>query len=274
MFRLKMNDDLVGKEYSPYLLDRISPSMVGSYLSCPLSFYYKNIAKIKLPEENLHLLFGSAVHKVIEDIYSGKENPTEAFHEIFQQHKLDPKSKLRFFEYSLLGEEMLKNYQEVYPLLDSMFGLADGNSELRFRMKIVNPVSKEESTLPLSGIVDRYCNNGRIIEYKTSATKWHADERRFKIQSRLYSLWYFTQYGKFPTEVIYIVLLKKYKKTARDKVYQIITYHPTPDDLAEAWEEVEYVIDKIEAGIFDRPTKGHMPFCDCYKFEAFLGVQS
>ena len=272
MFKLKIDETKVGRSDSSFKLDRISPSAMGSYLGCPLSFYYKYIAKVKMPEENLHLLFGSGIHKAIEDMYNGEKDPIKSFHELFVGDKLDAKSKERYFEFSLLGEEMVKNYMQLHPLLDSMYGLSDGQSELRFKMPIVNPVSEELSSVPLSGIVDRFISSGKIIEYKTSANKWSPDERRFKIQSRLYSLWYFTNSKEMIDEGIYIILLKKYKKTERDKVHQIISYKPTKEDLAEFWEEMELVLEKIEAGIFERPKKGHPPYCDCYKFEAFLGI--
>lgn len=274
MFTLTFDDTMIGKDNSSYKLDRISPSMLGSYLTCPLAFYYGYIAKIEMPTTKLHLLFGSAIHLAIENMYDGHPNPGQIFADKFKREDLDPEGQLSYQEYFLLGKEMVKNYLEFHPTIDKLYSLADGKQEFKFKMPLRHPITGEMTRVPISGILDRITNGGKIIEYKTSKTKWSADESRFKVQSLLYNLWYYTVHGEIADETLYLVLLKKYKQTSRDEIVQVISYKPTIEDLAAAWEEIDFILDKIESGNFERPSHGHKPYCDCYKYENLLNVST
>lgn len=274
MYNLKFDDTMTGHDNSSFKLERISPSMLGSYISCPLAFYYGYIAKIQLTTTKIHLVFGGAVHKSIEAMYNGHLAPMEVFKTEFKKEELDPEGAKMYAEYYMLGLEMLKNYFEFHPTLDAMYQLNAGKQEFKFKIPVKNPITGQMSRIPLSGILDRITDGRRIIEYKTSKTKWKASETRFKIQSLLYNLWYYTVYEQIADETLYFVLLKKYKQTKRDDVIQVISYKPTLEDLAGAWEEVDFIIDKIESGHFERPMFGHANYCDCYKYERMLGVHS
>src|SRR3989304_1274355 len=110
-------------------IDRISPSMISSYLECPPLFYYQYIAKIRLPQKQQHLLFGSAIHKAIEMMYKKDPDPYAWFDRTLDKSKLLPeelKEPPRLIE---LGHEMLKNYFEYHPKLDKLYGLNEGISE-------------------------------------------------------------------------------------------------------------------------------------------------
>jgi len=274
MFELTFDDTKVGKDDSSFKLDRLSPSMVGLYLTCPLAFYYAYIAKIQIPQTRLHLLFGTAVHAAIEELYTHPDKAYEKFKETFKKEELDLEGQQKFSEYYMLGLEMIKNYIESHTLLQDIYNLQDGTSEFAFREKVVNPLTGEKSRIPISGRLDRILANDIIVEYKTSKTKWNADETRFKVQSLLYNLWFFTKHNHLARKTLYLILLKKYKQTKRDEVLQIIESNPTLEDLAGAWEEVDSIIDKIESGMFERPTSGHPRYCDCYKYERLLGIKN
>lgn len=274
MFDLTFDDSVLGKDTSSFKMSRISPSMLGLYLSCPLAFYYAYVAQIEIPQTRLHLLFGSAVHLAIEAMYNGEAVPFEAFKKHFKREDLDPEGQKMFSEYYMLGQEMVKNYLETHPTLDKLYSLQAGKQEFKFKEHVKNPLTGEMSRVPLSGILDRITDAGKIIEYKTSKTKWNPNETRFKVQSLLYNLWFYTKFDKIADETLYFVLLKKYKQTKRDEVVQVISYKPTLEDLAGAWEEVDFVLEKIEAGQFERPKSGHLNYCDCNKYERLLGIRS
>jgi len=274
MYHLNFDNRIIGKEESSYKLDRISPSMISSYLSCPLAFYYGYIAKIELPTTRIHLSFGSAVHGAIEAMYNDEPEPYETFKKMFKREDLDPEGQTMFSEYYVLGLEMLKNYFEDHKQLDAIYNLKAGKQEFRFKRYILNPLTGEPSSIPISGVLDRITDAGKIIEYKTSKTKWDPTETRFKVQSLLYNLWYFSEFGELADETLYLILLKKHKRTVRDETLQIIPYKPTVEDLAGMWYEVECIIAEIEAGHFDRPKTGHANYCDCKKYEALLGIRT
>lgn len=180
-------------------IDRFSPSSIQLYIDCPLAFYYNYIAKIQIPQKKIHLLFGTAIHQAIEDGIYGKQNPYEVFENTFEKSKLLDEEKNLHKEYVDLGLEMVKNYSKAHPILNKLYHLNNGESEKYIRRNLINPITGEESSLPMSGKLDRLTfseNNehnhpySRIIEYKTSKNKWKVEDANFKIQTLLYNLWF------------------------------------------------------------------------------------
>ena len=263
-------------------INRFSPSMIQLYMDCPLAFYYQYIAKIKIPQKQIHLLFGTAIHQAIEDGIYGKQDPNEVFIKTFEKKRLTDEEKNLHKEYINLGLEMVKNYVKVHPMLNKLYDLNNGESEKYIRRDLINPMNGEHSSLPMSGRLDRLTfakNNlegrkySRIIEYKTSKHKWRSEDANFKIQTLLYNLWFYSEYGVLPDETIYIILLKKYKKREKDETYQILKINHTSMDLASTFEEIELILNKINNEPFNRPTTGyHPPYCSCYEYERILNI--
>ena len=58
----------------------ISPSALSSYISCPLKFYFKYILNLSVPDsidESIEAnVFGTVVHAVLQEIYSGMQGKT------------------------------------------------------------------------------------------------------------------------------------------------------------------------------------------------------
>lgn len=267
-----------GSEINPYKLDRISASAINTYIGCPLCFYYGYIAKLQLEKTGIHLLFGSAIHKALEEYYKGDPNPTQHYIDMFKREELDLQGQEMFSEYYPMGLEMIKNMIELYPTLDKTYGLFPGTTEEYFRGDVFNPITGEKLRIPVSGVMDLRTDSGVIIDYKTAKKEWNmkdpATVAKAKVQSHIYNLRYFADTGKIADKTLYLIMLKKYKQTARDKVLQIVECTPTIEELAGAFEEVDLILDKIEAGMFERPTKNHPPYCDCYKYEKMLGIRS
>lgn len=265
-----------GTEEGAFLIDRLSPSGFMCYQNCPLDFYYSYIAKIQLPQPMIHLVFGSAVHKAIEEMYNGEEDYAKVFSENFTPEMLDEESRAQYSKHYLMGLEMLKNYMKDHKtVLDPVYQLANGTSELRFREYLRHPYTGEMSSVPLSGIVDRltHGDTNKVIEYKTAAKKWDTSDPKFRVQSLLYNLWFYTRNRKLADETLYLILLKKFKKHSKDETLQIIPYKATLDDLAAMWEEFETVVEKINAGIFPRG-KCIRGMCNCHKYEALLNFNA
>ena len=244
-----------------------------SYLNCPLSFYYQYIAKIRLPQKQIHLVFGSAIHAAVEAIFN-KEEPFSHFEIEFDKKKLLDEEKDKYDEFYKLGYEMIRNYIKEYPTLDKLYELSEGESELWIRRKLINPMTGEESSLPISGKIDRLTEGGRVVEYKTAGKKWTKEDLSYKLQTLLYNLWFYTEKGEMPLETVYIVLLKKYKHQGRGETYQVLTKHCTLEELASTFEEVELILQKINNNEFERPRGYHPKWCDCYRFEEVLTINN
>lgn len=251
------------------LVNRLSPSMIIEYNNCPLSFYYKYVAKIHLPTKQIHLVFGTAVHAAIEEIYEGRD-PFKAFDFEFKKEKLLEEEQNKYDEFYKLGEEMIRNYQVAHPSLDKLYDLQEGTSEIYFREHMKNPITGQLSTLPLAGRIDRLTKSGKVVEYKTSKMPWKTDGVSFKVQTLLYNLWYYTMYNRLPEETLYIILLKQYKNVGKGEVIQTLSNHSTLNELASIFEEVETVVQRIEGREFKRPTGFHPKWCDCWRYEELL----
>ena len=257
-------------------ISRFSPSMILDYISCPKLFYYRYVAGIKLPQKQIHLVFGSAIHAGIEGMFNGID-PYKEFERTFVKEKLLKEEHDLFAEYQVLGRDMLKNYLDRHEILNKLYGLDKGESEKYDRRHIINPLSGEESSLPMSLKIDRLADivDGvpqRIVEYKTSKAKWASDAANLKIQTKLYCLWYYSEYGVLPPkETVYIILLKKFNKYDKSQKIQVLTTNYTKQDLAQTFEMVELIIEKINNNEFKRNNGWHPPYCDCARFEEVLG---
>jgi len=274
-------------------LNHFSPSAILDYHNCPRLFFLKHILKLRIPTKQIHFLFGSAIHFALEGMYhnykSGKDDQKDIwkmFLEKFDKEKMMDDEKKDYDDYVKMGKAMLKHYLTVHPTLNNLYNLNDGESEVWVKGKLMNPLTGEMSSLPMFGIIDRLAGvekignkiivkEGqlpRIAEFKTAKNKWKEDDLAFKIQTLLYNLWFYTEFEYLPEETVYVILLKKIPKVGAQN-HQVLIQRPTLVDLACCWEEVEYTLDKINAGEFDRPTnKWHPPYCDCHRYEEFLNL--
>jgi len=260
------------------LIQKFSPSMMIDYLNCPKLFYYRYIAKIQLPQKKIHLEFGSAVHAAIEDSFDGKD-PHKAFTDTFNINNLLPEEHDLFEEYTELGHEMVTNWIDRLDMIDGIYDIRKGQSELYIRKVLSNPITGESFEIPMSGRIDRLTDSKRIIEFKTAGKPWNDADLNFKLQTNLYCLWYWNEYGEMPEEIVYIVLLKKYKNKEelvknykKDQYIQILPLHLTIEDLASTFEEVKVLLDKINNREFDEPNGYHPSWCDCRKYEEILNI--
>lgn len=256
-----------------YLIEKFSPSMLIDYLNCPKLFYYRYIAKIQLPQKQIHLLFGESVHAGIEEMYDDND-PLPVFKEKFDKKRLGQDEKDLYDEHIKLGIEMLTNYKKIHNVLNNLYDLNKGKSELYIRRKLRNPLTNEETDIPISGRIDRITDSTRIIEYKTSKNKWKETDVNYKIQTLLYNLWFYSEFNKLPLETIYIILLKKFKEKDSTEIHQVFSKHCSIVELAGVFEEVQLILHKINSHEFDRPKGYHPPYCDCYKYEEVLNFNN
>lgn len=178
----------------------LSPSALSTYLECSLRFYFKNLLKIKEPDEVEEKvdarLFGNIFHKAAEKLYQPYfdkkelitlheleklENDNITLHRIikesFKEVFLGEKSKRQF---AINGKnaivfDVIKKYlvqliqidKKVSPF--SIVGL-----EYDFRQKITIDVNGEKRWVYVGGQIDRLDRNDsgiRVIDYKTGGDK-------------------------------------------------------------------------------------------------------
>lgn len=171
----------------------ISPSALNSYIDCSLQFYFRQVAKLREPNEVEDYvdarLFGNLLHDVMEQFYkriqvrkkSTRIEPADfANHaavvrqlidEAFVSHYgLDPNRKVVYEGQTLVAREVIRTFVEKVLEHDKAYapfhieGLEQGEWELNV------PIPHDPGHVILSGKIDRLDrknNTVRILDYKT-----------------------------------------------------------------------------------------------------------
>jgi len=174
----------------------LSPSALSVYISCPLQFYFKNIAGIKEPDEISEDLdkktFGNLFHQVCEEIYKpfiGKNVTANDINSILADENAIKKHLNFVFEKNIplvkqvsaifidlqgknsLVYEVLLKYIKKFLMLEienTPFQLISLEKRVFLPYKITS-----EITVNIGGIIDRIDikdNCMKIIDYKTGKT--------------------------------------------------------------------------------------------------------
>lgn len=283
-------------------LQKISPSQLDSYETCPLLFYYQNWLGLKLKEDKLHMDFGNAIHEAVGTIYvqyddnfggawSGAsfKRVEERFLDKWRLSNVPQASFDAFMEtragkdsgytsnkqlYEAMKEDgliMLKSYwdQKEQFLIDYGYDFSDFEEYARVEMK--NPENpKEVLPIPLSMRLDaRTRKRDKIVDFKTSKNKYDEAESRKKIQGQCYLFAELMQTGKMIYDFDYIVFRKNLKKENRIEIVQL---HYDEADMVAFFYRVQSILARISNREFDRPTSGHPNYCDCWEFQKALSI--
>ena len=194
-------DKFIIDQLARFYLDKnykFSPSSLNVYLSCPLSFYYRNVLDVREEEEVSEDLdaakFGNILHKTMEDLYKpfigevlNKDIIKDIRKGIVSSIK---KSFARYYgqEYSvdfslegknILGLEIIKNYiQKILDKDEMACPFEIIGIEQKYSYDLPINLSGKQVKVGLRGIIDRVdMKNGvvRIMDYKTGK-----DESSFK----------------------------------------------------------------------------------------------
>lgn len=279
-------------------INRISPSMIKEYEDCPKLFYYRSWLGLKLPQTQVHFAFGNAIHLAVGNIYDQLDNEDlwkhaeikivkDIFLENFKLEHLD-KDELNYNDQPVYPTEVdrvkkfeemrddglliIKSYWDVKEDLLATYDINPTQFEVVAKFQITHPITKETLEIPGSGRVDAINHNGGIVEMKTSKAKYDEVETRNLPQALFYVMWHYLTKGEMPPWLAYVVMRKGLSAKSKDRI-QILKYTYEEADVLAFMARIESIIEKIRAHQFDRPTIGHPPFCDCYKFEKALSTE-
>lgn len=281
----------------------ISPSKLDCYEQCPKLFYYRDWLGLKLEEDKLHLDFGTAIHAAIEMIYleydyhfggawmvgdfeKVKErflkhwtlnHVTEYSFEKFLTTKAGKESGFTTREelYESMKEDGIIMLQSYWDNKERMLAEYDhdlSDFEVAMKVRMVNPVDPNDSLpIPLSMRLDAKNRSGtKIVDFKTSKSKYDDVETRKKIQGMCYLFGELMTSGKFISKFDYIVLRKSMSSADRIEVVQL-EYDMA--DMLAFYMRVKSILVRIANRDFDRPVKGHQKWCQCYQYESALDVK-
>ena len=285
-------------------LEKISPSALSAFEECPRLFYYQNWLGLQLDQDKLHLDFGNAIHSAIKTLYleydnhfgggwsAGSFKPVHTkFLENWRQIHVSEESFQNFMNtragkeseftnkeelYNYMradGIAMLKSYWEEKErmLIEYNHDLTD--FELYRKIEMHNPEDpKDKLPIPLSMRLDAMNRDKtKIIDFKTSKSKYDEVETRKKIQGQCYLFAHLMDTGEFISKFDYIVLRKSLKSPDRIEVVQL-EYDMA--DMLAFYMRVKAILTKIAMRQFDRPVLAHAEWCNCLKYEEALNVKS
>ena len=261
-------------------ISRITPSMLVEYENCPRLFYYRSWLGLQIPVSKIHLFFGTAIHAAIDEIYNQKDvwgndqcdfnKVVQIFKDTFKEGHVDDKDytlearAIKYNEMIVDGIAMLEAFWKEKEILWSK-GVQPIRMELPIKMQVFNPKTKEPLPIMMSGRFDGECESGDISEFKTSGKIYDVFATRASHQARCYSWLQYCRTGLLKT-IHYVVLIKNRKK---DRIQHLDFYYDEADLIAYD-TEVRSILERIKKREFQRPVRGHPPYCDCHKYEKLL----
>ena len=188
-------------------INKLSPTAINRYLSCPAKFYYNNVLGVKEPEESHedvsdNRTFGIVFHKAMENIYEEYYKN----HKWITEEEIDKLLKSEHFllqnidkafatELFNIGKQSFKpqynglqqiNRKVIFRYIQQVLKLDKKNApfiikglELNVKKEICFETNKENKKLLLHGYIDRLdecgsdkqINEMRVIDYKTGSFK-------------------------------------------------------------------------------------------------------
>ena len=188
-------------------INKLSPTAINRYLSCPAKFYYNNVLGVKEPEESHedvsdNRTFGIVFHKAMENIYeeyykTHKWITEEEIDKLLKNEHLLLQNIDKAFATELfnIGKQSFKpqynglqqiNRKVIFRYIQQVLKLDKKNTpfiikglELNVKKEIFFETNKENKKLLLHGYIDRLdecgsdkqINEMRVIDYKTGSFK-------------------------------------------------------------------------------------------------------
>ena len=188
-------------------INKLSPTAINRYLSCPAKFYYNNVLGVKEPEESHedvsdNRTFGIVFHKAMENIYeeyykNHKWITEEEIDKLLKNEHLLLQNIDKAFATELfnIGKQSFKpqynglqqiNRKVIFRYIQQVLKLDKKNApfmikglELNVKKEIFFETNKENKKLLLHGYIDRLdecgsdkqINEMRVIDYKTGSFK-------------------------------------------------------------------------------------------------------
>lgn len=190
---------------------RLSYSQIDTFHQCPRKWTYRYINNIRFDEQNIHLDYGSAVHKGLEnallDLKVNHKIDAEDFLQTVKQLQYDyaygdPEKEL--YWYAIKDMERLIHYQGFYEKIKDkeIVGVED-----EFDLKIPTMFCGEEVEINIKGYIDLIYRDSDnklvVVDHKTSKKKFDKNKRRNNLQIPIYFMAIKDKYGEYPKSGIY-----------------------------------------------------------------------
>lgn len=199
----------------------LSPTSILTYLKCPREYYYNYILKLPIIK-TIHLIKGSIVHNVLEDLFTEyREDRLNFVEEDFETQWNNHKKELEALE--LKPSQLEKHKQDAINML-KMYVLTfnqkitnlittkakDDNHAFNLLKPKFRELKLENDKIHLRGYIDRtyesFSGSVTISDYKTSSRYGVGIPENYKLQLGLYALLYYKETNEMPNYVSIIFL--------------------------------------------------------------------
>ena len=212
---------------TPFPTRHLSVSSVQLYLRCPASWHRRYVLGITEPL-TAPMAFGSVMAKALEALHLGKDADVAFVVEHAKAMALGPIAPGA--EYGL---QLLRLYRER--------GVFKGEPEVRFRLFLPD---RKAVPLPLLMVMDLVADR-RVVEFKTSMTKWTQEKVNNEFQATVYG-WGYQQVKQHQADAVHYVVMS----TSSPSITEFETY-PTGLDLRVFERVAAKMYRDVLAGKFD-----------------------
>ncbi len=181
-------------------VDYISPTQIGQWFYCPLSYKYCYVDGIKPNSGNSYLSYGEALHAALalnfqQKIASKKDLQTAEVIAEFKKSFRNSLAKLtqaQMYEYyanpkemELIGEVVLESYmKKKAPLIQPT------HVEFKFEIRL------KKYPIKMMGVIDLIDENGFIIDHKTVGASKMKEWTQKTVDNNMQLTWYAAAYRK------------------------------------------------------------------------------
>lgn len=196
---------------SKELFTRLSYSQIDTFHQCPRKWTFRYVDGLVFESANIHLDYGSAVHKGLEIGFNQlKDDKVLEVEELLQSTMLlsrdyaygDKDKTLK--ELAIEDIERLIHFQGFY---ENIKGKEIIGVEDEFNLTIPAMFSGEEVEITIKGFIDLIYKDtdGKlvVVDHKTSKKKFDKAKRRNNLQMPIYFLAVKEKYGEYPKSGIY-----------------------------------------------------------------------
>jgi len=196
-----------------YEIDHLSASQINLYLMCSLKYRFQYVDRLPKPFKSSGLAFGSVIHSTIDWLHKHRKQKKEvSLDDLYRILKADwfcqkCEDEIRYKDGEdeqkllLLARELISLYYH-----SPLNGVVE--SEVPFRIPLVNPVTGQTLTVPLEGFIDLVETSDVLTEFKTSARAMASDDLEDMLQLSIYSYVYRMLFGREPQKLKVVNFVK------------------------------------------------------------------
>ena len=234
----------------------LSITKISTYLDCPRKYWYTYHMRIFTPKSE-GFYFGSAVHQGLEYYYLGKD-PMQGVKDALYGEKSnaseEPVEGIDLSKLEYEAQRIFDKYSEAPYFKPLMV-------EHIFKVKLINPVTKEELKVNFVGKMDLITEDSKIVDHKTASSSPNGFfEAKNTLQANGYSYAFLRMFGKLPGAFIFNTIIKG--NTRREPRFEPKQRKIQLGDICSFFDTSRYVLDAIlREETRNCPNRSHCRFC-------------